>query len=556
MRKIDRGILYWNTVRNLKPVQIKHQIINRVKESQKPQKYGMAGKPDKIRIVIPELDEDRGYLERFDVAALLYGRVTLLHETHELNGFWAESSASHLWNYNLHYLEFLIPLAAEYHATGDERYRKKYVEILESWMEAASDSKDAYAPYTISMRIPNILIGMELQGGFEESLEQKIYVSLYDQYRYLLQHTELALLANHYFENIKTIVIASVLFREPDVYRRYFDLLLKQIDEQILPDGVHYERSLMYHKIILEDILRVYTVMQSAGRRMDAEKLLPAIKSMAEAVGSIERGFGRTPLFNDAGDNISKTTYALLKACGTLCADLDTEKNVFPDAGYYRLDHGNAAVLFDSGEIGPKYMAGHAHNDCLSFELYFHGDCILSNSGTGQYQGDKRQFFRSTKAHNTVMIDDREQSELWGEHRAARRISHVKAMAEEESITGQFQSYRGDRFRRKILWQKDGLVITDDVKCRDSDRHIARQFFHLAPGYKLKRDGKKINVVSGDKSIAVIVLPEKADFLIHKEGQITEYAGDFGAYERKQVLEVRTPFVNIVKINILIRTDG
>jgi len=94
-------------------------------------------------------------------------------------------------------------------------------------------------------------------------LEEKLWASVYRQYRYLLLTQEKALLANHYFENLKAIVISALLFEETDIYHKYFDLFLKEIEEEILPDGLHFERSLMYHKIILEDILRVYKAVSA-----------------------------------------------------------------------------------------------------------------------------------------------------------------------------------------------------------------------------------------------------------------------------------------------------
>lgn len=552
MKPVSKGILYWNTVRNLRLVQIKYQLAGRIKKQQKPQRCSLEKKINKIQIVIPELDADKEYLSRFDTGAMMQNKILLLHEMHNLNDLWNEEEASHLWNYNLHYLEFLIPLAAEYYVTEKEKYKQKYLEIILSWLEIADSNRDAYAAYTISMRIPNVLIGLELLGNIAEALKEKIYESLYNQYKYLSRNLEQALLANHYFENIKAVVIASLVFGELDVYHKYFDLLLKQIEEQILPDGVHYERSLMYHKIILEDVLRVYIVLQSSGHNMDAEKLLPTIKSMAEALGSLERDLNHTPLFNDAGDNIGKPTAALLEVCRKICKDIDTGKTTFPDAGYYRFDHGNCTVLFDCGDIGPKYMAGHAHNDCLSFELSMDGKSIFANSGTGQYQGDMRQFFRSTKANNTVMIDDREQSELWGEHRAARRLGSIKAGISRQGIVGQFKSYQKDGFRRQMQWKGNALLILDTVECRDSDRHIARQFFHLAAGYCFEQDGRNVNVLSNNKKIAVIIPPENADLLIHSEGEITTCARDFGKYEKKQVLEIRTFFENVAQSRVII----
>lgn len=555
MKVQEKGLLYWNTIKNLEPVQIRHQILNRVKKRGKPQKYVSAPKYDKIRIAIPELDKDEEYLKRFDVEALMRNEVLLLHERHGLNGAWKEYEASHLWNYNLHYLEFLVPLSVKHYVTGEEKYKSKYVEILTSWLDSADRNKDAYEPYTISMRIPNLLIGMEFLGELGETLEQKIYASLIGQYKYLQQHLELALLANHYLENLKAIVIGSIFFHEQDVYHKYFDLFLRQVKEQVLPDGMHYERSLMYHKIILEGLLRVYKVLSSSHHNLDAEKLLPWIRRMAEAMGSLENGFVSTPLFNDAGDNVGKSCAALFAACREVCGELDTGKMGFPDAGYYRLDYRNCKVLFDCGDIGPKYMGGHAHNDCLSFELAIDGKKIFTNSGTGQYQGNMRKFFRSTAAHNTMMIDDREQSELWGEHRAARRISHIRAVFKENAVAGQFRSYQGDCFRRKMSWKDNALVIVDDIRSSDAGRHMARQFFHLVSEYRFERMEDGVKVLHGEKPIAVLKTQENADILIHKEGQITVYAPEFGKYEKKQVLEIRMPFENCVKLKtaILVR---
>lgn len=533
--------LYWHTVRNLKAVQIKGQAVRKIKARQKPKNYILTGKPGKVHIFILELDEDERYLARFDMEALMLGEAELLYEKHRIKKEWNETSASHLWNYNLHYLEFLVPLAVKYKLTGNEEYKAKWIEIVSSWMENAGNSNDAYEAYTISLRIPNILIGMELL-NIED---RQIYMSLYKQYKYLIKNQELALLANHYFENIKTIVISSILFKEMDIYNQYFERFLEQIHEQILPDGLHYERSLMYHKIILEDILRVYTVLQHSNHLRDAKKLLPFVRVMAEAL-NLETGFDHTPLFNDAGNNVAKSSSALLAAAGKCCKEISMTKKLFPAAGFFRLDHENDTVLFFCGDIGPKYMGGHAHNDCLSFELSVDGKALFTNSGTGQYQGSLRTFFRSTAAHNTIMADDREQSELWGEHRAGRRLKKLKVKADSKMVCGQFCSYQGDVFRRQLQWRGNTLVITDDVKSEGS--HFSRQFLHLAPGHVFEREAASVKVMKNEKCIAAVVLPAGSDFLIHKYGEITVYAQDFGKYEHKQVLEIRTPFVNAVQL--------
>lgn len=563
MDAVDKALRYWNTVRYLKPVQIEHQLEKRLfRRKRKRTEASVAGlkapSVQKLHIAIPELDYDEAYIERFRPDRLLEDYVELLHEVHRITDQWKVPEASHLWNYNLHYLEFLIPLVVSYRKMEDENYFEKWKEYIENWMGQASG--DSMEPYTISLRIPNILICLEILGekvkGTE--IERKILDSIYRQYRFLLKNTELSLLANHYFENLKTIVICSVLFGEGDVFRKYFAKLKEQIREQILPDGVHFERSLMYHRIILEDVLRIFKVLDSAGYRTEADSILPTVRAMAAAMENIERGFDTVPLFNDAGNNVAKGKEQLLAAAKSLCGYKSTDKTDFPDAGYFKLYFGKCAVLFDCGGIGPSYMGGHSHCDCLSFELSADGHKIFSNSGTGQYQGTKRQFFRSTRAHNTMMIDDREQSELWGEHRAARRIHHVKAKNADGSVAGQYQSYQGDWFRRRLEWKEGVLTVLNSVEAgnrRGRQEHMVRQFFHLAPGYNYECDEALIRVKNLDKTVAEIRIPKGSSQLIHREGELTEYAGDFGQYLQKEVLEIQTEFSHKAQIKIEIRIN-
>lgn len=557
MRIINRALLYGRTITNLKLVQIRGQINRKIQGQKRIKKYELKNRVKKIRIAIPELDEDEKYLGRFDMEALLNDEVELLHKRHKLDKNWQEKEESHLWNYNLHYLEFTVPLAVKWKQTGDQKYKDKWIEYIKYWLDNGSENPDALESYTISLRIVNILIGLELIGEVEKGFKKKVLESVYNQYKMLAENTEIALLANHYFENLKALLIGSVMFGESEHYRRHWARFLRQVDEQILSDGLHYERSLMYHKIVLEDVLRVYQMLQWARRKLDAEKLKMAIQSMAEALRDLEAGFLNIPLFNDCGDNVSKSTDALLNACDRILGVPGKEiipKADFPDSGYYRFDNGNISVLFDCGAIGPGYMGGHGHNDCLSFELAVNGKKVFTNSGTGQYHGALRSFFRGTSAHNTIMVDNHEQNELWGEHRVARRAGDFKVHRSENSLKGRFRSYTGDEYIRELRWTGKKLAIMDSVQ--SSGGHIARQYLHLVPGLKYKCDEDLVRVMDGEKSVATVKIGKKSIYLIHTEGEITNFASDFGEYEKKQVLEIQTSFKNKGRFKLEIDIDG
>jgi len=181
------------------------------------------------------------------------------------------------------------------------------------------------------------------------------------------------------------------------------------------------------------------------------------------------------------------------------------------------------------------------------------GRKVLTNSGTGMYQGELRHFFRSTEAHNTLMVDEHEQSELWGEHRVGRRAEGFKAdfNAGGNTVTGAFQSYEGIKHKRRLKLNNGELSIFDQVFCKG--QHILRQFFHLVSGMKYIRDENGVGIADEDGSVVwEILIPSSSDYLIHTEGNITYFAEDFGLIEHKQVLEIRTPFEDKARIEIVI----
>ena len=216
-------------------------------------------------------------------------------------------------------------------------------------------------------------------------------------------------------------MIASYLFKDDKKLNGYLKSFKKQCEEQILEDGVHYELSLMYHKLILEDVMRV-AMLTKHPDFPDCNWITPLIQKMTDACYSLEKGIGRTPLFNDAGDNVVKTCEQLCLAAEKQFGVKAELNDAFEASGYYKLYDDNKALIFDAGKIGVDYQPAHGHCDCLSFELSVDGKPLFVNSGTYEYQGDLRKYFRTTRAHNTVDINGHVQSQCWGGFRVGMRI--------------------------------------------------------------------------------------------------------------------------------------
>ena len=163
-------------------------------------------------------------------------------------GVWNDPGAKPLWLYNLHYFDDL-------NARDAGARREWHVPLIRRWIDENPPATGAgWDPYPASLRIVN-WIKWALGGGL---LPGEAVHSLAVQARHLERRLEYHLLGNHLFANAKALVFAGMFFEGPEADRwlwKGLDLLEREVPEQVLADGGHFERSPMYHSLILEDLL-------------------------------------------------------------------------------------------------------------------------------------------------------------------------------------------------------------------------------------------------------------------------------------------------------------
>lgn len=538
MRKL---LLYWNTLKYLKLKQIIYQLRYRLFPSMHSIHFDEELRMGHLALLIPELDLDKEYLSRFHIDKIQNNIFVFLNKEATLDlKKWENDSMTPLWNFNLHYFEYAIALGAE--SNNKPEYYAKFRELFLAWISANPyGSMPAWNSYVISLRVVNLLIAMQLFCTYldRDTVFSKIlYNSIYKQYRVLIKRQEYHLLGNHYFENIKTILIGSFLFREQNIQKHYITILNQQIVEQVLPDGMHFERSVMYHKLFLEGLLRIWV---SANESDIKHQLLPIIQTMADALFTMEYRMGKIAHFNDSVDGIAKSDFAILHACERLCSIKPVLKTTLPSAGYYRLDSERIATVIDCGIIAPQYIPGHGHCDALSFELSVDGKPIFINSGTYGYQGTERRFIRSTKAHNTITIGGVEQSECWGEHRVARRIKNVRCEPLVNGYRGMYRNYIGDLHIREFRLLSESNLLIKDIIMSSPFKDI-KSYLHVHPKYKIERSSdEKFGVYrrgSHDLVCQIIVSQNCHTRICGSDEEISQYFPQFGQILKKDVLEI------------------
>jgi uncharacterized heparinase superfamily protein len=195
-------------------------------------------------------------------------------------------------------------------------------------------------------------------------------------------------------------------------------------------------------------------------------------------------------------------------------------------------------VAFDGGDVGPDYQPGHAHCDTLSFELSWDGRRAVSDTGVFHYrESPERAYARSTAAHNTVRIDNEDQSEVWQSFRVGRRAHAIFIERRTEAGCAVFQAAHDgyERLARGLVHERAMLIGATWVCVVDflhgEGRHLVESVLHLHPGWKAQRRGA-----------GVAVSREGAHWMLHplREETLrmfdTEYYPAFGAREPRKSL--------------------
>jgi len=381
---------------------------------------------------------------------------------------WNDAGIPKLWLYNLHYFD--SPTA----------------DLIDKWIaENPIGLGNGWEPYPLSLRICN-WIKWHLSGNL---LNESALRSLALQAAYLARSVEYHLLANHLLANAKALVFAGAFFSggfADEWLASGLRILAAQLPEQILGDGAHFERSPMYHSIILEDVLDLVNMGRAYRGLLPnwsgvAGRMLGWLQQMTHP----DRGVA---FFNDTAFGIAPDPDTLAGYARTL--GIRPETRPLGESGYIRLENDRALVLFDAAPVGPDYQPGHAHADTLSFELSVNGSRSIVNSGISTYENNgDRHTQRGTAAHNTVCVDGQDSSEVWSAFRVARRARPLNVKTDRRTFAeaahdGYTRLKDPVIHTRRIDLGETELRITDTLQAKRE--HRAELYFHLHPAAEAK----------------------------------------------------------------------
>jgi len=337
-------------------------------------------------------------------------------------------------------------------------------------------------------------------------------------------------------------------------------------------DGVNREQAISYQQFVLDFLL----LAGLAGRENhDAfpEPYWRCIESMLEFLASVMDVNGNVPMIGDADDgyavrlsqDVAFCPYRSLLATGAVlfkrgdfkakAGRLDDKtrwllgaaadkaypgipanvtvlptRREFRESGYYILGSEfetprELRVVADAGPLGYLSIAAHGHADALAFTLSVGGREILIDPGTYAYhtQHKWRDYFRGTAAHNTVIVDGENQSEIGGNFLWLRKANVTCELWETGSKSDHFiGSHDGYRrlddpvvHRREILLEKAGrrIVVTDVLDC--AGQHKAECRWHFSEACEVWLEGRVLYARNGGFVVSLRLADPVLKFEIH-----------------------------------------
>ena len=358
--------------------------------------------------------------------------------------------------------QWLLPAGQAFLLTRDERYAEGVRAVLDDWIAENPYAQSVNWSSTIEAAI-RILTWTWLFRAFHDSrawadpgFRRRFLGALYLHGDFTERHLELSdVNGNHCTADAAGLAFAGMFFGEGTGPARWqataWSLLSTELPRQVYPDGVDFEASTAYHRLVAELFFLPALYRERLGLDVPAA-YRERVAAMARFTAAYCGPDGRAPLWGDADDaralplggqdlNDHRYFVGLVGAAWDL-ADLrdafsgdrsevywtlgptvaaalpetaaPPPSRAFPDGGFFVMRTAVDHVFVDCGRVGLADRGGHGHNDCLSFEAVIDGTRLVSDCGSFVYTRsfEERNRFRSTASHNTPIVDGQELNRL------------------------------------------------------------------------------------------------------------------------------------------------
>ncbi len=455
----------------------------------------------------------------------------------------------------------LIWLGEAYMISHDGKYAKEVVSQIEHWIEEnpLMYSINWTCSMEVAIRAVNWIYALNMVISAEcinDEFTKKVHKSLYEHGFFIYNNFEKTFpyASNHYAANICGLIFISQLFDTLKSGKRWLDFAINEyfyeIRDEVLPSGVHFERSTSYHRLMTEIFSYTYLLLTRINCDIPLD-IHYRVGSMFDFIHNYTKPNGLSPLIGDNDDgrflpfykygyndheyllslssilyHNSSTYQVHHKQCidsqillanlnqatfnkKSIIEDTLTSKS-YLDAGFVIMRSQTAYIFINNSGLSKypdktyRINGTHTHADLLSFELSIMGEDIIIDPGTFTYTSSPqdRNAFRSTRKHNTISID--------GHNQYGFSPDNLFIMEEFAKPSKLILNYLNDRDVCIAAYENvENICLTHERafelykslnSCEIKDKissegqHFLSAYFHFAPGMQLNLANNLVEV--------------------------------------------------------------
>lgn len=503
---------------------------------------------------------------------LLHKANDLLEQAHSIDWHDGEDLRA-IWETNR--CQHMFTLAQAYCITQDKKYAETLQSQILDWIEKNPYLTGVNWKSSLEMSLRIISWGWAVQActlsgfKFENRFMSKLGESVYLQASYITRHfSKYSSANNHLIGEAAGLVGAGCMFDFGKVSKKWVtqghSILIREIDKQFSKEGLNREQSTAYHCFTSEFYILSYLLLAKGGFEPefkstlskilsataclvddnvnyfnigdsdDAYVLKLSVNSMKETIISIlnlSAILFDQPKYDFLPANIDEKTLWMLGSKGQdkhaqiKSVKRDKTSIFLRDSGYFIFNTENTKAIVDIGQLGYLSIAAHAHADTFSFNLNYKNKEFLVDTGTFTYNENEswRNHFRGTSAHNTVVVDKKNQSEIGGNFmwlkKADVSLEAVKSSLVKDYIKASHNGFikQGSNVKhtREILFNKpDKFFIFDTIEVLDNKEHKIDIYWHFHPECRVEKDNNTVSVCRDGHCINIQL---SADTLIYQK---------------------------------------
>ncbi len=332
--------------------------------------------------------------------------------------------------WELNRFHFAPVLAEAYNKTQDKSFLLAFKQFTIDWIEKnpVSSSPNWKSSMEVSIRLINLCVAASIFYKSDKKdiiFWNKFFLALFVHADFIVNHLEWSpkIRNNHYLTNILGLLFAGLLFEKTENGKKWLEFasseIQKEMQYQVLGDGVDFEKSTWYHGFATEMFLVAYLLMKKRNLKIDKSfenqltKMFVFLKIITRSDGSL-LSIGD----NDSGrlfKNYLANGFEDVIELGNKCLKIPNSTLglfTFAKSGFCIYRDAELLLSFFAGPTGTLETGGHTHNSSLAFTLDVNGKPIFIDPGAYIYTGNPkmRNLFRSTAYHNTAQVDTREQN--------------------------------------------------------------------------------------------------------------------------------------------------